>query len=100
LLDETAACAGDSLAGVLESFLGLAHEAGLDSAGSDQLSSRGCNVVGCNNQLLRGVAASDDTICSLDEQICAIGDSLRSRDETLCPAVIFLIEALECSKLA
>lgn len=70
LPDESTASGSDSLRSSLKLILSLAHEGSLDTTGSNKLSSGGSNVVGGDNELLRGVATRDDAVSSLDEHVC------------------------------
>ena len=92
LPDERPASRRDSLGCTLEPVLRLAHEAGLDTTGSHQLSGGSSDVVGSDNELLRRVATGDDTVGGLDEHVCRCGDGLGSTDETFGPAVVLLVE--------
>lgn len=83
----------DSFAGRFQAILGLAHERGLDTAGSNELGSAGSDVVGRNNQLLGRVTARDDTVGSFDQRVGRGSDCLGRRNQPLRPAIVLLVKS-------
>ncbi|KAI6775153.1 hypothetical protein HG530_001911 [Fusarium avenaceum] len=85
-----------SLAGLLQLLLALGHEPCLDSAGGHELR-RGCShIVRCHDKLFWTVTSGDDAVCCLDQSVGRRSHSLGSRNETLRPSVVLLVE--RCSR--
>ncbi|CRK40697.1 hypothetical protein BN1708_008289 [Verticillium longisporum] len=94
LAHERSAGRTDGLARRLEVLLALAHEAGLDTAGGDELGCRGSHVVGRDDEVLRAVTVREHAVRRLDERVGRRRDGFGRRDETLGPPVVLLVKGL------
>jgi hypothetical protein len=94
LPDERLARLGDGFSRELELLLRLGHERRLDARRGDELRRRGRDLVRRDDELLERVRPAQHPVRGLDEPRRRERHGLRSRDQSLRPAVVALVELL------